>query len=594
MTMKTTVAFLFMLILLAGCKKSTEPQDTNQNPDPIDHVNYTPATPSTPVTTSIITYLHGNNQNNNPVQLSINGKYSAYNLQYNAFNSGAIQTDLFRTQLYLYNNLNPRDYFHTPRVFPITPSFQNYADAAIIPRALIYSASTGTDNGYFWLPAGGSVSYGPLDPANYPDGGIKGFGYAAYLNPEAKGFALNMPDFSVDSANKRWYLRSYGSYWLDINFPVNKGAKLTIPIQSSMQATAPDSVPSYKYENWKWVRGAMAKKVNNTYQVPINASTLWNIAMPVTGVYLKVKVRSDSASTLTNIKLIAKTNGQEVATGRTSAEGDAVLFVPAGDEISLYVIPDQFTYEDIYSINQIKNIGSFSTASEVEVSLPVNNTVGLANIYGSVYDCAGSPVQNGTVLLSVSNVLPCEYYVPIKNGKFNTSLWIANGYNPVFVSIFDPGGVRQGGVNEIVIGSGRLAKEGKQYDLNFYTCTSPTKLYFYYTLDNKKYFLSDDANMASPYIIYSSGRISSTKNSMGVDFACGSNLTLGSGNWYLSPVTVNGVAYQIDQSVNNYESYIYRTDPAGTGYTEGWLIMDLKDNAGARHKLSATFRLKNK
>jgi hypothetical protein len=590
--MKTITALLITLLLVWGCKKSTDPN----NPNPVDPTyNYTPVTPSTPVTTSLITYMHSNSQTNNPVQLSINGAYSNYNLQYNAFTSGVIQTDLFRTQIFERNNLTVSDlyYFHTPRVIPITASFQNYADATVIPRELVYSASSGADNGFFWLPAGGSVSYGPLDPANYPNGGIQGFGYAAYLNPVAKGFALSMPDFSVDSINKRWFLRSFGSYWLDTYFPANKGVKLTIPIQPSMQAIAPDSVPSYRYENWKWIRGAMAKKINNTYQVPINSSTLWNIALPVTGVYLKVNLRSDSAATLTNMKLVAKVNDQEVATGRTNGEGNAILFVPANEKISLYVYPDQYNYQDEYPLNKTKEIGSFSTASEVEVNIPVKTTPGLTTLYGRVYDCNGTPVQNGTALLSVSNVMPREYYVPIKNGRFTTSIFLQGGYDGVYVSILDPGGVRQGGISELVLGSGPYVQQGKEYDLNFYTCTASTRLYFNYTLDDKKYLLTDDASNGSPFITYAAGHISSVKNGTGVDINTG-NLQTGPWNWFSSPVWINGVAYQIDQSVSNYENYMSHVDPAGTGYTEGWVVMDLKDNAGARHKLSATFRVKNK
>jgi hypothetical protein len=590
--MKTTTAFVLILACLWGCKKSTDPN--NPNPNPVDPVNYTPVTPYTPVTTSVITYMHGNSQSNNPVQLSINGAYSNYNLQYNAFSSGVITTDMFRTQLFEHNNLTASDlyYFHTPRVFPITPSFQNYADATVIPRELVYSASSGADNGYFWLPAGGSVSYGPLDPANYPNGGLQGFGYAAYLNPAGKGFALSMPDFSVDSMNKRWFLKSYGSYWLATSFPADKNVKLTIPIQTSMQSSAPDSVPSYKYENWKWVRGAMAKKINNTYQVPIQSSTLWNIALPVTGIYLKVNVRSDSASTLTNVKLVAKVNGLEVATGRTNADGNALLFVPANEKISLDVFPDQYNYQDDYAINKTKETGSFSSASEVDVNIPVKTTPGLATIFGRVYDCTGAPVQNGTALLSVSNVLPREFIVPIKNGRFTTSLYLNGGYDGVYVSILDPGGVRQGGIAELVLGSGPYVQQGKEYDLNFYTCTSSSKLYFNFTLDDKKYLQADDATNLSPFITYGAGRISSVKNGTGVTFNSGT-LSTGPWNWYTGPVTVNGVDYQIDQSVSNYENYISHTDAVGTGYTEGWFLMDLKDNAGVRHKLSATFRLKN-
>src|SRR6476469_10958158 len=96
---KTTTALLLALFLVIACKKSTDPNN------PVDpSLNYTPVTPYTPVFTSVITYMHSNSQTNNPAQLSVNGAYSNYNLQYNAFTSGVIQTDLFRTQIFERNN----------------------------------------------------------------------------------------------------------------------------------------------------------------------------------------------------------------------------------------------------------------------------------------------------------------------------------------------------------------------------------------------------------------------------------------------------------------------------------------------------------
>ncbi|SHN34242.1 hypothetical protein [Chitinophaga sp. CF418] len=58
-------------------------------------------------------------------------------------------------------------------------------------------------------------------------------------------------------------------------------------------------------------------------------------------------------------------------------------------------------------------------------------------------------------------------------------------------------------------------------------------------------------------------------------------------------IFINGVTYQIDGSVSS-ENHMYRVDPDAGGYTEGWMLLNLTDNAGAKHRLSAVFRLKNK
>ncbi len=577
---------LFLLIIfLPACKKSNGSQEPEPN-QPKDTAIPSP----TPVVTSITTYIVGNSQTDNPVELSANNIPSLYNPQYFAFHSSPLGTDMYATRLSTRNLLTTASlyYFNMQRVLPVTNSIRNYIDVTIPKRQLSYHQLNQQRNGNGTLPDGATFTFGPPNP---DPGGTQGYGYSAYLAPIANGFALSMPSFSMDSANTRWFLKSFGAWYFD--YPVFDQAeiKLTIPIPAPMVNTAPDSIFCYSFKNLKWSRGGVAKKVNNTYVASFKGNGMWNFAAPVKGDYLKLKVRTDSAATITNTKVVAKVNSLEVATARTDASGNVLLFVPVNESITLE-LSDNAQLAKSTAIN----IGTITKASEKEVVIPQKTSPYLITINARVLDCSGNPVQNGYAVLSVSKVMPKQYYIPIQNGAFSTAVYAnGGGYETLDVTLFDASNRPVGAVNQAIFGILSYPTEGRVFDFNFYACSNYKNLYCNYSLDGTKYFQKDDAGASSSFLAVSSAnRINTQQGNLGIDIPFSFSLKEGPWNYYSGPVIVNGVTYQVDLSSASTANYMYRLDPDASGYTEGWVNLILKDNAGAAHKLTAVFRLKNK
>lgn len=578
------VSLCLIIIFLPACKKSNGSHD-----DDPDQTNNHSIPPPTPVVTSITTYIPENIQNDNPVELSVNDISSLFDVQYNAFHSDPLQTDMYQTRLSGRNMLSVSDlfYFNMERVLPVTNSVRNYIDAVITKRELTYFQINQERNGDGVLPDGATFTFSSPNP---DPGGTQGYGYSAYLNPATGGFALSMPSFSLDSAGSRWFLKSFGAWYFD--FPVFDQAniKLIFSIPNSMLNTAPDSIFCYTFKNWKWTKGGVAKKVNNTYVASFKGRGIWNFAAPVTGNYLKLKVRTDKAATITNAKVVAKVNSLEVATARTDAEGNVLLFVPVNEPITLE-LSDSWQMTKPVAIN----IDAIKKASEKEVVIPQKETPYLITVNARVLDCLGNPVQNGTAVLSVGTVMPMQYYIPIQKGAFSTAVYVyGGGYAPLNVTLLDASNKPVGEVNQAFFGALSYPTEGRIFDFNFYTCSNYTNLYCNYSLDGATIFQKDDAGAFSSFLsVAAAKRINTQQGSQGIDIPFEFGLKVGPWNYYSGQVIVNGVTYQIDGSVSS-ENYMYRVDPDAGGYTEGCLLLNLTDNAGAKHRLSAVFRLKNK
>lgn len=580
---------LLITILLPACKKDDDPAKPN-SPDPDKEQIKEHAIPvPTPIVTSIITFVNGNGQTDNPVDLSVNNISSLYNPQYVAFHSNPLITDMYETRLSGRNLLTTSylSYFDMQRVLPVTNSTRNYIDATIPKNQGSYFQLTAQRNGSGTLPDGATFTFGAPNP---DPGGSQGSGYSAYMNPAASGVSLSMPSYTLDSAGSRWFLRSFGAW--QFNFPVFDQAdiKLTFNIPASMVNMAPDSIFCYSFKNWKWSKGGVAKKVNNTYVASFRGNGLWNFAVPVKGDYLKLKVRTDSAATITNTKLVAKVNALEVASARTDPMGNALIFVPVNEPITIELVDN-----DQVAKLTTTNIGAITNASAKEIIIPQKTSPYFVTINAKVLDCSGNPVQNGTAVLASYNTRPRQYYIPFQNGSFSTALYAYGGYETLYVTLFDAANKPIGAVNQVgAYGITSYANDPAVYNFNFYVCSNYKNLYCNYTLDGTSYFQKDDTGAPSSFLsAANANRITTQQGNLGIDIPFSFAFREGPWNYFSSTATVNGVTYQIVLGSNSV-AYLYKLDPDAGGYTEGWVILTLKDNAGATHKLSATFRLKNK
>lgn len=608
---------IFLLFIPAAILFSCKKQGTDNGNSPSGETDYTPTPPVETVNTSIAGYSTNDAGQTmtsaNLLQVTTaSGSTLPVAMQNGYLSSSTFAADKSMTRFYLYSS-NP-GWAPTFKSVPVSGAIKNYVRLTIASGSV--KNSTG---GSVSVAATGSINYGINSFYVLPQGSSLGyFGpelvttvFTTYYNPEDKEFALNLPCYlAADDNGKRWFLRSYGgiSFAMSSNGLYNENmdmfagnrATVKLPIPATMQATAPDTVAAWQLVNGLWKKNGQAIKQNNFYAASIGTAGTWNFAVPVKGVYLTVKLRTDSNATITNTAVRIKSAARVIAESQTDADGNATCFVPSNESLSAEIIPDYRT--DIRNSSFTFPVNALTKAGDITLKLP-ETTTDLSTIFGNVLNCNNQPVSSGTVKILMSDNR--DYYVPFTNGKFATAVWISGmnvGVNNTKVQVTDDAG------NQGIITNLSLARKKIQFP-NFYTCTNATGLYCNFSIDNVKYEFKDDASLATPYLkltrpapvspAYDLMRMTNASN-MGVNFAV-YNYFANPGIWYMGPmadISVNGKPCAFDPGLpgNTNEATLSfsRYDAAANGIVEGYFAFYYFDNAtpAVSHFIKGNFKIK--
>ena len=500
------------------------------------------------------------------------------------FTSGTLQTDKFNTRIEVSNNLGG-SYLNNYRVIPVTSSSRNYIDAKVLERHHVgFIASCCGD---IWpLPGGGTIEYPDNSFSATISTGFVG-AYASYLNPTVNDFSIAIPGSFADFDNKRWWLRSFGAVRIDYNqvWSIKPGAdvKLTLPIPQAMLADAPDSIEAWLFTNFQWEKKGYAKKINNSYRKVIDKQGLWNFARPVNGKYINLKIHTVNNIPVHNAVVKIKNQGNEVAGGRTDADGTFFCFVPTNIPLDLTVM-----YGVSFEMFS-RSLGTITSSGDHDITVPVNTT-GLASFQGSVKDCNNNPVKNATinVIKYPDNVVVA--YVPVVNGTYSSAIPETRilGGSTYLMRIIDDAGTVPAKDTGVVLHSNKLDT------INLNSCATSTTLYINYTVDGTPYSLT--GNAATPF----SPMLAGYPGSPGTNYYCtsgaiGMQFTVNGGAPGTYPhvynLWVNNGYYQRDLS-KPCTITIIRYDLNAGGYIQGTFDFYYKDTQNISHRVVGSFRVK--
>ncbi|MEQ1676428.1 MAG: hypothetical protein ABL876_07000 [Chitinophagaceae bacterium] len=536
--------------------------------------------------------------------ISGNSSIGAYTLMGNGmFTTSTISTDKYRTRT-LVETGGGWNYMNTEQTYALTPSSKNYVRIKVLNRVSIGSVKNKL-GGVFPFSNGGSITYGINTFYQTATVGYPGFFspemvsgiYLSCLDPENKDFALKLPSYLAgDDAGERWFLKSYGAITFkmitdgltgdNVDFYNGGSAELKLPIPAGMQAEAPDSVNAWQLVNGNWSKSGWAKRQGNFYTARVGKVAAWTFAQPVKGVYLTVNLRTDSSATLINTAVRIRMAGRVIAESRTDADGNAIFFVPTHENLSAEVVPD----ERMFSPNTYTYpIGQVTKSSTVTVKMP-NNTPELSTIIANVYNCNGEPVVSGTARI-MNDLFGIDYYVPVKNGRFATALWVYGTNNAVRVQVTDNATGSQGDLTRLVLFYGDVQR------VNVYSCMNSSLLFCNFSIDNTVYEVKDNAS--SPNVFLTASRagafgpvtIRTTPSNVGVNFTTTAIFMVTVTSGLVTDLVINGVPYNYDPSIQPVISTT-RFDPVMNGYLEGCIILYYKDNANVQHRLAMNYKVK--
>lgn len=177
-----------------------------------------------------------------------------------------------------------------------------------------------------------------------------------------------------------------------------QNAKLTMPIPSSLSASAPASIPLWYFDesNGLWKEEGSAVKTGNTYVGDVSHFSFWNCDVPSNFVQFDVTLKNTAGNPLpytrVKISVAGTTNSRN---GYTDSSGFVNGAVPNNSNLLMEVFPDGNCSTPIYS-------QTFATTN-VNISLgtiTIATTNNLATLSGTVTNCANGPVTNGYIILN--------------------------------------------------------------------------------------------------------------------------------------------------------------------------------------------------
>jgi hypothetical protein len=406
--MKFTSFFLSIIILLQlGCKKNDDMNtDTPQPESPAiadDAVKVTAT-----VTGTVI------DENNKPVA-GVNVTSGLYTTSTDAMGN-FIFKDISISKANGNVTVVKAGYFKGIRSFATDPDKNNYVKIQLMKKVLT-STLTAAAGGTVTTSDGATINF----PANafVTSGGAAFTGtvsiYAKWIDPTAANLPLVIPGDlrGIDSTNREFVLKSYGMVGAEftdnsgnlLKIAPGKTASVNFPIPASLQATAPQSIPLWHFNEStaRWKMEGAATKNGNNYVCAVNKFSFWNVDMAVDLVRLDLTLINGlnnlpMVNTMVKITgLTSNTFGYEF----TNNSGYVSGYVPKNENLKLEIIFGPACGNG--AIINTQNIGPF-TANKSLGNVIVTPAAGyVVNFTGLIKNCNNQPVINGSVSLALSD-----------------------------------------------------------------------------------------------------------------------------------------------------------------------------------------------
>ncbi len=357
-------------------------------------------------------------------------------------------------------------YFKGIRSFVTNAGKNNYVKIQLI-KQIVSGTVTASSGGVINTLDGASITFPANAFVTQAGAAYNGtvYVYVKWIDPTAANLPLIMPGDlrGVDSTNGEYILKSYGMLGAELKdnsgntlkIAAGKTAAVSFPIPSSLQATAPQTIPLWHFDETaaRWKQEGTATKSGNNYVGQVNKFSFWNVDVPGNFVTLDLRlINSSNNLPLANtmVKITSLTTGMS-ANGFTNDSGFVSGPVPKNQDLKLEVIAG--TACNSNTVVYTQNIGPYTSNTSlgnISVTLPANQVI---NFTGNVVNCSNQPVTNGYVSLSLANGNSAIAYTNA-SGAVNFSLIHCGGTQTYTYTAVD---LATGGYSTIATGTATTA-----------------------------------------------------------------------------------------------------------------------------------------
>ena len=191
-------------------------------------------------------------------------------------------------------------------------------------------------------------------------------------------------------------------------------AEITMAIDPSQMATAPSTIPLWHFDEAAgyWIQEGTATKQGNMYVGDVSHFSWWNCDTFASVVSLTVSVQDSDGNPISNVGVgltIISTNFNS-SIQSTGSTGQVTGQIPGNQSLLLNL------YDNCGNIVYTSTIGPFSSNTVLPTITLTSVMVTAIEVEGHLFQCDGSDVTNGYVMLIYGNQTLLS---PVSNGAFS-------------------------------------------------------------------------------------------------------------------------------------------------------------------------------
>lgn len=418
--MKLKLIFIFCLIgLFMSCDKDNISNDDQQDDTPSNFSEYF----GSEITRSFLGNVMDSNGNpiegvtitigTDQVQTDANGVFSMEDAQVN--------------QRFAYVKAEKAGYIHGSRALVPTNGV-NKVSIMLLEETVAGSTTSGTEK-TIAIANGASVSLKGdyIKPDGTPYSGDLDV-ILHHLDPTDTNVTLQMPGmlYAENEANQERMLQTLGMLAVelrgtageDLNLAENSSAEIKIPVDPSLMAIAPSTIPLWYFDEAKgyWIEEGEATLVGSNYIGTVKHFSFWNCDIPAEAINLCVTVINENETAFANTRVTITSNTFGTRGGYTNELGEVCGLVPSGETLEINVYDFAICGSNIIYTS---TIGPYNADDSITVVVQETSDIINETVFGTFADCNETLITNGYVVLTYGDQ---TFYDTVTDGAFEINM----------------------------------------------------------------------------------------------------------------------------------------------------------------------------
>ncbi len=204
----------------------------------------------------------------------------------------------------------------------------------------------------------------------------------------------------------------------DLNLAENSSAEIKIPVDPSLMAIAPSTIPLWYFDEAKgyWIEEGEATLVGSNYIGTVKHFSFWNCDIPAEAINLCVTVINENETAFANTRVTITSNTFGTRGGYTNELGEVCGLVPSGETLEINVYDFAICGSNIIYTS---TIGPYNADDSITVVVQETSDIINETVFGTFADCNETLITNGYVVLTYGDQ---TFYDTVTDGAFEINM----------------------------------------------------------------------------------------------------------------------------------------------------------------------------